>query len=305
MRWADISDVYLGTALALLRATQAANSFPLCQQLASVLGTAAVGVSRTKYQNTVRALGRYFGARYDARAQRRIARQTFRTFWLDAFVLCDMDWRAVLETADVTGLEHLEHARTQRRGVIVLENSYFGLRNLAKRILRRRGWQIHQTHAEGHLACFYAPDSTKLRARFVRPAFERRELQFVASIQYIPADGIMAFTRKLARMLDGNAAVYLSGDGDTSHKFVTADFLGQSAPFATGIINLARLTGTPVVPIFCFHDASGRFILRLEPPLEFPDDARAAEIGMQGYAALYEHFIRAHPDQYRNWHSFV
>lgn len=305
MRRADGLDLYLSTVLMLLRATEAVNSFTLCQHLATALGASAARASRYKYRNTLRALDNFFGTRHDDRARRRIARQTFRTFWLDAFVLCNIDWRTVLEAAETTGLEYLENARSQGRGVIVLENSYFGLRNLAKRILQARGWQIHQTHAMKHLAGFYVHGSTAMRQRMIRPAFERRESSFVASIEHIPSDGSMAFTRKLAQRLAGNGAVYFSGDGDTSHKFIRADFLGQRAPFPTGIINLARLTGAPVVPMFCYGDTSGKFVLRLEPPLEFPDSARAAETGMQQYAALYTSYIDAHPGQYRNWHSLV
>jgi KDO2-lipid IV(A) lauroyltransferase len=303
MRRIDATDLYLATVLTLLRVTETANSIALCERFAAVIGGTAARTSRRKYQNTLRALSDYFGTRHDARTLRRIARQTFHTFWLDAFVLCQLDWRAVLDAAQITGLEHLEHAHARGRGVILLENSYFGLRNLAKRILHARGWQIHQTHATNHLAGFSAPGSTTLRQRVLHPAFEEREKNFVASIVHIPTDGSFDFVRAIARLLANNAAVYFSGDGDTSHKFIAIDFLGRRAPFPTGIVNLARLSGAPIVPLFCFRDQKQRVVLRVEPPLEFPDNARAAEIGMAHYAARYAQYIDTYPEQYRNWYS--
>lgn len=305
MRRFDGTDLYLGTVLALLRVTEAANSVALCQRVASAIGAAASRASRQKYRHTQRALSNYFGTRYDTRAVRHITHQTFHAFWRDAFVLCNLDWRGFIDTATVTGFEYLENAHAHGRGVIVLENSYFGLRNLAKRILRARGWQIHQTHATNHLAGFHVRGNTRLRERMLRPMFERREKNFVASILKIPTDGTFHFARAAANLLDANELLYFSGDGDMAHKFVAVNFLGRRVPFPTGIVNLARLTRAPIVPLFCYHDAAGQIFLRLEPPLEFPDTARAAEIGMQQYAARFEQYIDAHPGQYRNWHSLV
>lgn len=102
-------------------------------------------------------------------------------------------------------------------------------------------------------------------------------------------------------MLQSNELIYLSGEGQIGHKHITRNFLGRTRRFATGAVHLSKLTGAPILPLFCWRDETDQLQLVIEPPLEFPNDARAAEIGMTNFAMMLEAYIRQYPDQYRNW----
>jgi len=167
--------------------------------------------------------------------------------------------------------------------------------------LRAHGFSIHQTHSREHLGGFYAQGETEIRARVIRPFLEAREKNFVAAIHYLPRGESLAVTRQLANLLQANKVFYLSGEGQLGHKHITRDFLGHPRRFATGAINLSKLTGAPLLPLFCWRDETDQLQLVIEPPLEFPNDARAAEIGMTNFATRLESYIRRYPDQYRNW----
>jgi lauroyl/myristoyl acyltransferase len=72
---------------------------------------------------------------------------------------------------------------------------------------------------------------------------------------------------------------------------------------------LATRTGAPLLPAF-FHHEDGRYRLWAHPPLEIPTlvdpndaDARNAAIAgaAQEWAALFEAFLREHPDMWQFW----
>jgi lauroyl/myristoyl acyltransferase len=51
-------------------------------------------------------------------------------------------------------------------------------------------------------------------------------------------------------VLKEKAILLLVGDGWHSASFVDVTFLGRTLPFTNGPLNLARLSGAPVVPVF-------------------------------------------------------
>ncbi len=299
----DATDLYLLSVLALFQSLETTRSARVGDAFAKCIARVAYHSLRAKRRAIRERLREFLGAHSTAREINRRVYGTFESFWRDAVMLLNVERKSELERARIRGLEHITDALARGHGAILFENSFFGQRNAVKRILFTRGFNVHQTHSPEHLGGFFAQGETEIRARVIRPFFETREQKYVASILYLAQGESFAVTRHLMNLLQQNEPVYLSGEGQIGHKHVELEFLGKPRRFATGAIHLAQLTGAPLLPIFCWLDERDELHLEIEPPLEFPNNARAAEIGMKQFARLLEQRIRQHPEQYRDWHA--
>jgi len=117
--------------------------------------------------------------------------------------------------------------------------------------------------------------------------------------------GSLVYARELVARLRGNRLVCVAGDGPLGHRRVEIEFLGGWASFATGTISLSRLTGSPLLPLFCLELPSGDVELTVEAPLALePGRGRDGELSVaRRYARLLEARILGAPGQYRSWHT--
>jgi lauroyl/myristoyl acyltransferase len=215
-----------------------------------------------------------------------------------------MDIGAELAALSFRGMEHIRAALDRGRGAILLESSFFGLRHLAKRALHARGCRLHQTHSMTHLAGFVSGDETKLRSRIVRPLFQRREEDYLGSVISIPSVTNLSHLRQLAGCLANNGLLCISGDGQVGLRHIERIFLGRPRRFGTGMYNLARMTGSPILPVFCYMgwDRAGEFVV--EQPLEVPDGRDGPAVGIEQFATMLERLISLYPEQYRSWQAW-
>ncbi|MBM3789198.1 MAG: AMP-binding protein [Acidobacteria bacterium] len=284
----DPHDLYLLVVIAAIRAVGWTRSAWIRDAAARLAADLAYVVSGNKRRQAVAEVRKLFGAE-----PRR--RRTFRTFWRDAFTLAAPGWRgAEPDKTRARGLEHLQAALSRRRGAILLETSFFGLRHYPKCVLHRHGIPTWQVHALDHMAGFLSSRRTRVSEGIVRRFFEEREKRWVQGIIYLPADDSLAFTRRLMEVLQNNGVLCLSGEGRRGRKHVILPLLGRERGFATGVISLAKLTSSPVLPLFCWRGDDGTIHLVVEPPLD-------RDAGMKDYAGLLESYVQRFPDQYRNW----
>ena len=296
-------ELYLISVLTVFRAIELSHSPELRRRLAHLIARTFYATSRTRRREIDGQLRAAFGARYSDAEFERIIAGTYRTFWDDSLFLCRLPLPGELRTARLEGFEHIRAALDRGHGAILLENAFFGYRNAQKRIIHAQGWTAHQTHDREHIGGFGSWRETSIASRVIRPFFEDRERQFCASIIYLTDTNSLAFTRQLADRLRSNELVFIAGDGFVGHKHVEARFLGRQLLFATGAISLARLTGAPVLPVFCMREPEGSLRSVVEPPLQVPNDGRGAQVAMAEFASLLEAHVRRYPDQYRGWHK--
>ena len=293
MRRAEWIDAYLLSIIVLMRVIVWTRSARLRDLLAWIAGNAAYHTSRQKRKLIQAHLAIFLGEGTNTRRNAYIVRETFNTFWQDLFRLALPERNP--NRISVSGLEHIGTALAGGHGAILLENSMFGQRHLATQILFARGISVHQVHVWTHLGGVNAPGETLVRTRFVHPYFEACEKKFVAAIIYLRENTSLAFTRRLAEVLQNNQVLCLSGEGQFSARPITLMFLGSKRSFATGAISLARMTGAPVLPMYCWRDTSDHLQLMIEPPL-------VLQAGMRPYVEQLETYVRRNPEQYRGWH---
>lgn len=187
--------------------------------------------------------------------------------------------------ASVTGAEHV-HALT---GGLVCLTAHVGNWELAGRLL---AWRAARTT---HVVV--APDAPELD-RWVRR--DGDGVRFVARGRpAVGAELLAALRRGEVVALQGDRALGDRGD-------VRLPFFGEPAPFPLGPFVLARAAGVPVVAAFCLQDRSGRYHLRVVPPVAIVRGEE--EAAARAWVERLEAVVRGHPTQWFNffdlWNPF-
>lgn len=155
----------------------------------------------------------------------------------------------------VDGLEHLERARAEGHGTMLLGahvNSVGGL--LAIMVLRRRGIDVR--------SAFPDPDDAWTQTWFRRVIDRRFGAQTMG-------DAVCGFyaqfnIRPIVRAITDGGTLLLMGDGWHTASFTEVQFLGRTVPFTTGPLGIARLTGATVLPCF-IAGTPGAFRVSIQP----------------------------------------
>ncbi|MGY6630177.1 MAG: lysophospholipid acyltransferase family protein [Wenzhouxiangella sp.] len=178
----------------------------------------------------------------------------------------------------VSGLEHVEAARTSGRGVLLITGHVTCL-ELGARLF---GEQV--------AACgIYRP----LRNP-VLDAFQNQGRQGYA-LEMIPRHDLRAMVRHLRA---GGILWYAPDQDFGADRSLFVPFFGQPAATARGIIELARLGRAAVVPMYPLQDLADRRVEVMVAP-ELPDFAAApAEQSLAAFNHFLEGQIRRSPAQY-------
>lgn len=307
MRLLTGQDIYLLALIALFAFIGAIPSRRVQYFLSDLVGSLAYYWSPDKRRRSEERVRQVFSSSRSRAQLRQIVLGGFREFWRDQTTLWSSPpARNSPEPVELEGFEYLQTALKAGQGVILLESSLFGGRNLAKQTLHKQEVRIHQVYGHRHLAGFMVDEITWFQEKLIRPAIERREKKFVAEIIRLPAAESIAYTRRLLALLDENSVICIPADGAVGHKVVPQQFLGETDFFPTGVWSLGRVSGAALLPLFCVRSPSGEPRLIFERPLVFSSTLgreQALEKIMCEYFQLLEFYIRKYPEQYRGWHS--
>ncbi len=306
MRPASLPDAYLLCLIGLMWAVERLDSPQAKRAAIAMAAGAAFALRRQKRRRALAGLQAAFGSALSPAQRLEILRAASFAFWQEAFscVMLSAE-QAALAQARVIGLERLRAALQAGKGVILVESSAFGQRWNAKVLLHQHGIAAHQVHVDTHLQGIQGGPPSVAQQRLIRPFFDRREIKFLAQIVRLPNSPALAYTRRLLGILQRNGVICAAGDGVTGHKLIELPFLGRARQFTTGLVSLARLSGAPLLPMFCVLAEDNRLELTIHPALDLSgsDAERSQAAGMAHYAQVLEARIRRSPGQYRNWHS--
>ncbi len=178
----------------------------------------------------------------------------------------------------VTGLEHLQAAVAEQRGVVLLG---------------------------GHFAVLDIIAGTLARNASVVPIYRRNKnpvwewLQLSGRGAHFSEIIERSDTRAILRALKQNKVIWYAADQDYGRKHsVFAPFFGVQAASITGTARFARLRNSPVLLMSHFRDLeTGSYELRFSEPLSgYPSDDDVADATRIN--ALIEAEVRLHPRQY-------
>ena len=195
------------------------------------------------------------------------------------FALAWMGSRRAIERIPVAfeGLHHLERARADGHGVLLV-GAHFSHLELCARLVSQR-IAIAGMYRE-HADAAFEWAIKRARLRYADAMFEKNEL------------------RQTVRYLKSGGTVWYAPDQDMRGKdAVFAPFFGVQAATITATHHLARLSGAKVMPFFHRRTPDGGYAIRLEAPLDaFPGDDVVADTARVN--ACIERMVREAPEQY-------
>ncbi|MEM7054638.1 MAG: lipid A biosynthesis lauroyl acyltransferase [Pseudomonadota bacterium] len=178
---------------------------------------------------------------------------------------------------EVLGLEHLNQARANEHGVLLVTGHTTSL-ELSARLLAETA----------PLVGVYRPLKNQLLE-----SFQNAGRSYAKGM--LPRHDI----RAMIRHLRAGHIVWTAMDQDFGPKrSIFAPFFGIRTATARGLLDLARLGNARVVPVYAFKDTqSGRITIEVEPAFEsFPSGDPLADLGQ--YNRFIENAIRRAPAQY-------
>jgi len=209
----------------------------------------------------------------------------------DYFLLGTRPQPEVLALAtERVGLEHLQQARADGKGLIVV-TAHLGLFEYGALWME----QIKQP-----TAILTLPEPSRALSEW-RVAYRRRWGAETIEV----GDGSLSSVEIVRHLKQGKAVAMLM-DRPYGNHFVQVDFPGGPVPFATGPVWLSLLSGSPVVPVTIVRQPGGGYRLEAHPPvrphwLEAGRD-ETVEHYTRELGLIFREVICAYPDQ---WYQFA
>jgi KDO2-lipid IV(A) lauroyltransferase len=253
---------------------------PALLRIGRVLGSIAARIFGSRRRVAERNLQLCF-PELDSAARTQLLEQTLRESgtMLVEFALAWMASAHKIERIAVTfeGLEHLEAARAQGHGVLLV-GAHFSHLELCARLVSQR-IAIAGMYRE-HKDAAFEWAIKRARLRYADAMFAKHEL------------------RQTVRYLKAGGTVWYAPDQDMRGKDVVfAPFFGVPAATITATHHLARLSGARVIPFFHRRRDDGSYAIRLEAPLaDFPSADALADTTRVN--ACIERMVREAPSQY-------
>ena len=187
------------------------------------------------------------------------------------------------QLAGVQGLEHIENALKQDKGVVA-GSGHFGAWDMV----------IHLTtiYLQAHVV---TPQEHFKPERLFQYILRLRESQ---GMDMVP---IESAPREIIKALRAGHVVGLAYDRDITGSGQVVDFFGAPARLPDGAVQLAFKFGCPVIIGFAIREPDNRVRVTIEPPLQF---ARTGDLekdlreGVRKIARVMERYFRQYPDQW-------
>jgi lauroyl/myristoyl acyltransferase len=175
--------------------------------------------------------------------------------------------------------------------------------------LRARGARRGAVLVTAHLGSFEVgmaalravePAVTVVFKRDASAAFEaiRSELRGKLGIKEAAVDDGWATLIKLKEALQADEVVALQGDrAMPGQRSASVPFFSGHLRVPAGPVTLARLVGSPIVPVFTAREADGKYSVELAKPIWVGDD-EPDEVALRQLAAAIEARVARCPEQW-------
>lgn len=226
------------------------------------------------------------GAGWDPRAVGSALAATVPKFLARDYLLEGTSDAEFADRFEVRGLEHMQGAMAQGRGVILVGSHMGGHLAALHWLYRRRVPLRLLVQRPRHI-------SPTLSKEFDRTDVPHPQADLFLRRNLPPGAAAERLLRARAALRDG-LAVYLAGDIPWSGANARpGKLLGQTHAFLSIWADLAVLARSPAIPIFCTHLPGGRFTLTFDAPWTLKSGAEAAAVTR--YLERLEAEVAAHP----------
>ena len=237
-------------------------------------------------------LQRAYAGELDAEQTRRILRDCWRHFGritLDTLAFSRFDAETAARLVEYEGLEHLEAAYAEGRGVLIFTGHY-GHWELTALMQGFLGWPL---------------------AVVARPLDNPRLETLLARLRGRSGNRIIHkrnAVREMIRTLKEGRGVAIVIDQDARDAGIFVPFFGRPASTTPTLATLALRSGVPVVPAFSVPEAHGRYRIVYEAPVAPPETGDRQQDVLELTArctAIVERWVRQRPElwlwMHRRW----
>ncbi len=225
------------------------------------------------------------GGALEGKALDRAVKQTYYHFSLylaEFFRMKKLDREYFDSHVRIVGLEHVDAALKQGKGVIVVSAHYSNW-ELGLACLALRGYPTY---------VIVAPHkNARVNELFLRPR--------------IRAGARPIYTKNALEggydALRNNGILVLLGDRVTTKGGVETTFFGHTAIFPKGPAKFAIRAHAPLIPAYIKRQPGNTFLITFEEPIytdDMPDDEESLRRLMSAYAGRFETYITQDPVQY-------
>lgn len=216
----------------------------------------------------------------------RAGMRSYLRYWMESFRLPAWSEQRVRLGFAPEGLEHLEKAMAQGRGVIL------ALPHLAN-------WDLAGAWVTTELGVPFTTVAERLKPETLYDRFVAYREGL--GMEVLPHTGGAAFGT-LARRLRAGGMVCLVADRDLSASGVQVDFFGEATRMPAGPAMLAQHTGAALLPVTLWYDSTPVMRGRVHAPVEVPgsgDKTEKTSLMTQALADVFATGVAAHPE---DWH---
>jgi len=241
-----------------------------------------------RLRNTAKdSLNLAFGPELNINQRNKIAKDSFKYMVEGGLELlyCVGHPEYIREIAEIKGLEHLNAALLQKKGVIAV-TAHFGNFPIMQFRLAKEGYAVNSIirHMRDNLADDYF--------------LKKRNKVGVKTIYSEPRK---ACVLESMRSLKNNEVLFILLDQNFGTGGVFVNFFGRKAATATGPIILSQKTGAKILPMFIVHNKNGKNTLFIEPEFKLDEGADKDEtilLNIQRLTDIIEQYIRRYPAEW-------
>lgn len=204
-------------------------------------------------------------------------------------------WRPPME---LNGKSHLDAALEKGRGAILLFSFTTHGSLISKMALGGAGYRVtHLSHPR------HGFSDSRFGMAVLNPIRTNIEARFLGERAVMTPANPVAALRRLRRRLDEGCVVSFTAR-EIARRPQETPFLGGAIRLALGAVDLACVSGAPLLPAFTIRHEDGVCRTVIEAPLDVPKNLSRKEARkkmLNAYAASAEVHIRRHPGQWRGW----
>jgi KDO2-lipid IV(A) lauroyltransferase len=224
---------------------------------------------------------------------KRIVRQSFKNFYqtqLEVFLYPKLNPDKIKETIQIEGKENLDFALSRGQGVILLF-SHFGANQMIMPAIGYNGYKMNQLSGSAKHWLRIVPERANLINRKIL------ELRWHYE-QSLPARHIDVFgsLKPAIRCLKNKEILGIALDGGGGKKQLALNFLGRTASFSTGPMELAQRTNAAVLPTFIIRKSEGKHRLIIHPQIN--SERSNVHSDIHKFLTLLESYIKKYPCHY-------
>ena len=228
----------------------------------------------------------------NSKTDREICKIVKNTFEEKAFSAIDTFYYPKLTKDNIdcivqyNGLEHIDDARKLGKGVILM-HGHFCNEEFLMPAMGHKGYPMNQIGSrwEPPPAKGWIPNLIRKKAFQLRIGYREK---FPVVFHYIDKS-----LRSAYRCLENNEVLLVAADGREGTKWHHVQFLGRTYSFSPGVFQIARRTGSTVLPTFLIREGNYyTFKIFVEKPFQVVDDDT---INIRNFIQILESYIKNYP----------